>query len=424
VVYQTTTDNSLGAGMTLANTALVQLYYSFDSANVPQNSVVTDRQVYGPTGTATVQLTTAAATSLSKQALVSTAALGQPITYRITIPATPQPTAMYDVQVIDDLSLATTGVSMSYVGASARLASGTKTWAALTNSGTATNLALSDTASGGLDIPTGDQLVVDVTVVLGNDTLNNTIGKQFTNTANYRYNMVNNDNATVANGAPGASGPITIVGPNLTLTKIGPNTMRVGTPGTFTLNVQNIGSAPAWNATLTDILPNVTAPANGGMCGSAPTNVTARIYQSDGTTPVTAPLVNGTDFTVGFTGAPACTWTIVMISTSATAIAPTNRLIVTYQASLDPNSASGLALTNVAGATGYQSADPSVSGASGNVHTYVNTLTNGTPGVLDFQDALTLTTESPILTFTKTVFDVTTGQSGATARPGDTLKYT
>jgi uncharacterized repeat protein (TIGR01451 family)/fimbrial isopeptide formation D2 family protein len=422
VIYRVTADGTLGAGVTLVNNALVQSYYSFDSRDVPTNSAVTDRQVYGPSSVATVQLTTAAATALSKQALVSTVAIGQPFTYEITIPASPQPTAMYDVHVLDDLSLATTGVTISYVGASAHLKSGTQSWATLTNSGTAANLILQDTTSG-MDIPAGDQLVVDVTVVLNNDTVNNTPGKQFQNTASYTYDSVNNDRTTVANGAPGASGAVTIVGPNLTMQKSGPSTMRVGVAGTFGLNVQNTGTGAAWGTTLTDILPNVTSPSIGGMCGSAPTNVTARIYQSDGVTLV-SDLVSGTDFNVSFAGAPSCTWTIAMNSTATTAIAPTNRLIVTYQASLDPGSASGLALTNVAGATQYLSADPTAVGASSNVHTYTNTLTNGTPGILDYQDVFTVTTESPVLTFTKTVTDVTTGQSGATARPGDTLKYT
>ncbi|MEJ2362739.1 MAG: isopeptide-forming domain-containing fimbrial protein, partial [Gammaproteobacteria bacterium] len=367
VVYQVRADSTLGTGMTLVNNALVQHYYSFDSQDVPANSTLTDRQVYGPTSAATVQITPAAATALSKQALVSTVAIGQPFTYEITIPAAPQPTSMYDVRVLDDLSLATTGVTMSYVSASAHLKSGTQSWTTLTNSGAPTNVVLEDTTSG-LDIPASDQLVVDVTVVLNNDTVNNTVGKQFQNTANYTYDSVNNDKTTVANGAPGASGPVTIVGPNLTLQKSGPSTMRIGVPGTFSLNVQNTGTATAWNTTLTDILPNVTSPMAGGMCGSAPTNVTAGIYQDDGT--LVAPLSSGTDFTFSFTGVtgtPACTWTIAMKPTATTAIAPTNRLIVTYQASLDPNSASGLALTNVAGATEYLSADPAVTGASGNV---------------------------------------------------------
>ena len=91
--------------MTLNNLAQVTKYYSFDSLDVPPSSTVSDRQLYGPTRTATVQLTTAAATALSKQALVTEAAIGEPFTYRITVPAVPQDTAMYDVRILDNLSL-------------------------------------------------------------------------------------------------------------------------------------------------------------------------------------------------------------------------------------------------------------------------------------------------------------------------------
>ena len=419
VVYQVTADSGLGAGMTLNNLAQVTTYYSFDSQDVPTNSTVTNRQVYGPTSTATIQLTTASATALSKNALVTTAAVGQPFTYEIRIPATPQPTAMYDVRVLDDISLTKTGVTMSYVSSSAHLASNAKSWATLTNSGTATNFILQDTTSGGLDIPANDQLVVDVTVVLNNDTTNNTINKQFSNTADYTYDSINNNTSTQANGAPGASGAVTIVGPALTMQKSGPSTMSTLAPGTFTLNVQNTGGSTAWQTTLTDILPN---GATGGMCGSAPTNVTARIYQSDGTTAVSAPLVSGTDFTVSFAGAPTCTLTVAMKS-SATGIPPTDRLIATYSAALDPNTAGSITLTNIAGATQWLSADPAVT-APGNIQTFTGALTNGTQGVVDNQDAFTVTTQAPSLTFTKTVTDVTTGQSGANARPGDLLQYT
>ena len=416
VVYQVTADAGLGAGMTLNNQALVTTYYSFDSQDVPAGSTVTNRQVYGPTSTATVQLTTTAATALSKQALVTTAAIGQPFTYSITVPAVPQATAMYDVRILDNLSSSVTGVDMSFV--SVQRVSGP----AFTpvNTGTATNLVIQDTTNG-IDIPAGQQIVVNVTVVLSN-TANNTIGKQFQNTATYTYDSVDNSPTTQANGAPGASGAITIVGPSLTMQKSGPSTMSSLAPGTFTLNVQNSGGSTAWQTTLTDILPNVTSPSPGGMCGSAPTNVTARIYQADGVTPVSAPLSSGTDFTVSFAGAPACTFTVSMKS-SATAIPPTDRLIVTYSASLDPNTAGGITLTNVAGATQWLSADPAVT-APGNIQTVTGPLTNGTPGVLDNQDAFTVTTQTPLLTFTKTVQNVTTGQSGANAKPGDTLQYT
>jgi uncharacterized repeat protein (TIGR01451 family)/fimbrial isopeptide formation D2 family protein len=418
VKYTAQADATVGAGVILANQAQVTHYYSLDSADA--NAAY--RKDYGATGTATVQLTTASATALSKQTLVSTAAIGQPFTYRITIPSASSPTALYDVKVLDDISLATTGVSLTYLSSSARLASNTRTWTSLTNTGTATNLVLQDTATGGLDIPANDQLIVDVVLVLNNDTTNNTAGKSFTNTANYQYNSLNNDNTTQGNGAPGASGAITIVAPSLVMTKSGPATMQNGLPGTFTLNVQNTGAATAWNVVISDILPNVTTPPTGGMCGAAPNILTANVYQSDGTTLVSALTLN-TDYTVSFAPAPACTLTINLL-TSAAAIAPTNRLIVTYSASLDAGTSTGISLTNVAGATQWLSADPSVPGTSGYIHAFANTLTNGTPGVPDFQDALTLTTAAPVLTFTKTAFNETTGQSGATARPGDTLLYT
>jgi uncharacterized repeat protein (TIGR01451 family)/fimbrial isopeptide formation D2 family protein len=420
LVYRAQADASLGAGMVLTNRAQVQHYYSLDASDA--NAAF--RKDYGTTGVATVQLTTASATALAKQALVTTAAIGQPFTYRITLPATPQPTALHDVRVLDDISLATTGVSLSYVSASARLASNARTWATLANGGTATNLVLQDTATGGLDVPAGDQLVVDVVLILNDDTANNTAGKQFTNTANYTYNSVNNDNTTQANGAPGASGAITIIAPSLTLQKSGPATMRLGVPGSFTLNVQNTGTGTAWNVVLSDVLPNVTTAPVGGMCAAAPTNIAARVYQADGVTPVSANLVSGTDFTTSFAGAPSCTLTINLQST-ATAVQPTQRLIVTYSASLDAGTNSGITLTNVAGATQWRSANPAVAGTSGYIHTYQNTLTNGTPGVLDFQDAHSLTTESPVLEFRKTVVNVTSGQNpGSNARPGDLMRYT
>lgn len=441
VTYQVKADSTVASGITLANSAFIQHYYSFDSVDVPAYSVVSDRQVYGPTSAATAMLTTSSVVSaytftvsaLSKQSLVTTAALGQPFTYRITVPAATSPNAMYNISVTDNIGLQATGVSLAYVGANASLASGAKSWATLANTGIASNLVLSDTVSGGLYVPAGDQLIVNLTVVLTNDTTDNVTGKQFTNTADYTFNTVNGNNATVTSGAPGTSSPVTIAGPNLTMTKSGPATMSVGTPGTFTLNVQNAGTAPAWNTTIMDVLPNVTTPAKGGMCGQAPANITARIYQPDGVTPVTAVLANGTDYAVAFTGlsgTPACTLTVSLKSTAATAIAPANRLIITYQASLDADTVGGIALTNIAGATGYQSANPQATGASGNVYTTTNVLTNGTPGILDFQDAFMVTSVAtvgssvltPVIRVQKTVQDITSGTQTVSA--GDTLKYT
>ncbi|TGU75063.1 DUF11 domain-containing protein [Geomonas terrae] len=416
VVYTLKADAGLGAGVTLNNQAQATTYYSFDSQDVPAGSVVDQRQAYPATPPATVQLTTAAATALGKSALVDKTAIGQPFTYRITVPAVPQPTAMYDVRVLDELGSAATGVDLRFV--SVQRISGP----AFTpvNTGSATSLVIEDAAAG-IDIPAGQQAVLDVTLVLTNAAMN-APGKQFQNTASYTYNGVNATPATRANGAPGASGAVTIVAPALTLQKSGPATINALAPGLFTLDIKNTGASTAWQAVISDLLPNVTTPAPGSMCGSAPTNVTARIYQADGVTPVSGTLTNGTDFTVSFAPAPACTMTVTMKSAQA-ALAPNQRLIVTYAAALDPYTAGGITLTNVAGAASWQSADPAVT-APGNIQTLTGALTNGTPGVVDTQDAFTVTTQAPLLTFTKTVANATTGGTGATAKPGDILKYT
>jgi len=124
-----------------------------------------------------------------------------------------------------------------------------------------------------------------------------------------------------------------------------------------------------------------------------------------------------------FAAAPACTLTLTMTSAAA-AIAATNRLIVSYQALIDADNFSGTVLTNIAAATQWFSADTPVNVATGQTHTYTRTLSDGTPGTLDHQDAHSITTEAPVLEFRKSVINVTTGQNpGANARPGDLLRY-
>ena len=80
-------------------------------------------------------------------------------------------------------------------------------------------------------------------------------------------------------------------------------------------------------------------------------------------------------------------------------------------------------LTNVAGVTQWFSADPGAAGAA--PRTYDRVLTDGTPGTLDHEDSHSVTCEAPILAFSKSVQNVTTGQNpGSNASPGDTLRYT
>jgi uncharacterized repeat protein (TIGR01451 family)/fimbrial isopeptide formation D2 family protein len=352
---------------------------------------------------------------LLKETTQDTASIGELFSYRITVPATPQITPMYDVRIIDDLTAS--AADLTFV--SVTRISGSQPWSPV-NTGDAKHLVIQDTVNG-IDIPAGEQVVIEITVVL-DDSAANIGGLIFNNTAEYHYNAGNNDNTTEVSGLPGTSGDMTIVGPyTVTLEKTGPATMRVGLPGTFTVNVQNTGTGTAWDLTITDILPN---PTPGGMCDAAPTNITAQIFEADGVTTVSPVLVQGSDYVVGFNGDPDCTFIITMQSATA-AIGPDQRLIVNYEASLDIDSVGDTTLTNVAAATEWFSAE-FVASPGGVVTrlTYNGLLTDGTVGILDEQDAHTLITESPVLQFRKTVSNVTNPALGTSANPGDTLRYT
>src|SRR5258707_1094749 len=100
------------------------------------------------------------------------------------------------------------------------------------------------------------------------------------------------------------------------MTKGGPATINPGQLGQFTLNVQNTGNSDAWNATIVDKLPTGTT---GGMCNTAPQVLSAQVFQADGITPVAGkgPLTAGTDYTLSYAGAPACTLTLNMLSAAA-----------------------------------------------------------------------------------------------------------
>jgi len=88
------------------------------------------------------------------------------------------------------------------------------------------------------------------------------------------------------------------------------------------------------------------------MCSFTPQILNAQVFQANGVTQVAGkgPLVPGTDFSITYNGAPACTLTLNMLSAAAV-IGSTQRLIVTYQTQLDANTQNGATLTNVAGTT-------------------------------------------------------------------------
>src|SRR5262244_4460953 len=268
--------------------------------------------------------------------------IGVPFTYKLTFPqlvnaitgtvVNPNGSNVEVDQVTVTDNLNATGVSLSYVSSSA----------AWKGSGAAVPFSVNNaggllTFSGFPAIPAGQQIVLKVTVVLNNAVPPNSPGTQFTNTASWTLGTT--IGGTFHYPLPGQNGisspPLTIAAPNLVMTKSGPATMNLGQLGQFALNVQNTGNIDLWNATIVDKLPT---GATGGMCAAAPQILSAQVFQADGVTPVPGkgPLTAGTDYTVSFAGAPACTLTLKTLSAAAV-IGPTQRLIVTYQTQLDAN---------------------------------------------------------------------------------------
>src|SRR5207249_7109526 len=132
------------------------------------------------------------------------------------------------------------------------------------------------------------------------------------------------------------------------------------------------------------------------------------------------PLNLGSDYSLSYSAAPNCRLDITML-TAAGKIGPNERLIIRYRTQLDSNTQNGVTLTNVAGAIQWFDADSS----NPNRKSSTRTLTNGTPGVLDHEDAHTVTVALAGYVFDKTVADLTSGITPATAAaPGDKLRYT
>jgi uncharacterized repeat protein (TIGR01451 family)/fimbrial isopeptide formation D2 family protein len=425
IVYTVYADAGLGAGATLTNSAQVQVYYSFDDEAVPVVGTVTGaREDYGPSNTATVTLTTPAPNPLAKINPVNTnASIGIPFTYRITVPDAPQSTALYDVRILDNLDNLSPNVDLIFVDA--QRVSGTQTWTPV-NTGTDTDLVIEDTVNG-IDIPAGEQIVIDLTVVLRN-TSNNVAGDVFQNTASYTFNTTNNDPLTQGAGGGASTANMTIVEPlTMVLDKTGPATMQYGVPGTFTIDVQNTGTGPAYDLTVTDHLPD---PVPGGMCDIAPANFTAQTR--DAANVLQQTLTAGVDFTTSLTAAttlngnPTCTLAITMQSANAVMQSGWH-LVMTYDAQLDVDNFNGDPLTNIAAATQWFSGDTPAGTAVGEIRTYTQTFDAtdpGTPAVIDHQDTYATTVASPELRIEKTVINVATNNPAYTAEPGETLRYT
>jgi uncharacterized repeat protein (TIGR01451 family) len=354
----------------------------------------------------------------------TTASIGVPFTYRMTIPVLWDPATgtiintsgsvntLHAITITDDLNA--TGASLSYV-------SHTITWI---DDGTPVPHSFSN-AAGVLTfanfpiVAAGRQFVIALTVVL-NNTPTNAPGTAFINTAKWEFGrLIDGTFYAPLPGEWGVTPPMTIAAPVLTATKSGPATMNLGQWGNFAINLQNIGQGDAWNATIRDILPS---GPTGGMCSLTPEILSVQVFAADGVTPVAGkgPLSPGSGYSLSYSAAPNCQLDITTL-TAAGRIGPNERLIVRYRTQLDSNTQNGVALTNIAGAIQWFNGDSSNS----NRVASTRTLTNGTPGVLDHQDAHTVTAALSGYFFDKTVMNLTTGANPAvTAAPGDRLRYT
>ena len=361
---------------------------------------------------------------IDKQSPSPFATIGIPFTYTLTIPVlydagtgtvinySGSLNDLHSIILTDDLN--TTGAALNYVSHVAYWqGSGIPVAPTFSNVGGVLTFNFDNLPI----IPAEQQIVLEITVVL-NDTPVNVPGTVFTNTAMWWFGrLIDGVFYEPLPGEWGISDPMSIIEPDLVVTKTSSETaLNLGVTANFTIDVHNTGGGDAWNTTIIDEIPVE-------MCDYDPTTATgvsAQIFAADGVTPVSGPLVQGADFSVTYVGAPTCRLSLNMESASAV-IEPSQHLIIAYQSQLNAGiTQDGLALTNVAGATQWFSGDSSFPGR----RQYDHTLTDGTPGVTDFQDSETVTTALSGYYFQKTVGNLNSGMyPTTTASPGDRLRY-
>jgi hypothetical protein len=296
----------------------------------------------------------------------TTAAIGVPFTYTLTIPvlfdagtgtvinSSGSPNDVHSVTIWDDLNA--TGADLTYLGHTAYWRdTGAPVQHSFSNVGGFLTFDVVPV------VPADDQIVIEIEVVL-DDTPANAPGTQFVNTAKWDFGrLIDGVFYEPLPGEWGITQPLTIAAPYLVATKTGPATlgltMNLGQWGEFAIDVQNVGLGDAWDVTLLDLLPD---GVSGGMCDTTPEILGAQVFASDGVSsvPGKGPLVPGADFSLSYSGAPSCELTLIML-TPAGVIGPGERLIVTYRTQLDADSQDGATLTNVAGVTQWFNGDSS-----------------------------------------------------------------
>lgn len=341
----------------------------------------------------------------------TTAAVGVPFTYTLTLPSMslgggPSVNELHSVTLWDDLTA--TGADLTYLGDSVyRVSGATKTLLA-TNQNTGSTKNLEYYFS---NIPAGEQIEIEITVVL-DDTSTNVAGTQFTNTAKWEFGrLIDGVFYEPLPGEWGISEPITIVRPDIVVTKTGPTSVvNLGEYAEFSIDAVNSGTwaGDAWNIMIVDRLPGISSNAfNGGMCDLTP--------EVTGVTLAGNPLTLNTDYLIDYT---SCELNISLLD-AAGPLGPNEHLVINYRTKVDADSESGAVLTNVAGATQWSGDQDDAVGP-----TFGCMLSDGTEGIEDCQDSHSLLVALSGYFFEKTVANPVTGQIVSTAMPGETLRYT
>ena len=252
------------------------------------------------------------------------------------------------------------------------------------------------------------------------DGVDYTLSMSFLNNGSPVSEFITREGGTI--NSSGLVGQFTLPGvppgtPVLTVDKTGPVTMNPAEPANFVIDVQNLGVADAFDVTLVDRLPD---SPTGGMCDTTPDVLSARVFAPDGVTPIIGkgPLVQGTDYSLAYNGA-ACELTLTTLTAAAVIGVGGQRLLIVYRTQLDAGTQYAGALTNVAGATEwFNDADTNPTRLG-----YTRTLTDGTVGVVDHEDAHTVTIV-PRLYAEKAAALQIDAMSPGIVDPGDVLRYT
>ena len=348
----------------------------------------------------------------------TTASIGVPFTYTLTLPSMnlgggPSANDLHSITFWDDLTAV--GADLTYVDINAHYI------------GTNIEVPLipedNPDAPGGVWTPknlsykkiplirAGEQIVVEITVVL-DDTSRNAPGTQFINTAKWYFGRLIDDvYYEPLPGEWGISQPMTIVGPELVVTKTGPaSVINLGEWAEFTIDAWNRGiwAGEAWNVNIVDRLPNEPSnPFNGGMCDLTP--------EVTGVTLAGRSLTQDTDYLFSYV---SCELSFTLLD-PAGSIGPDEHLVISYRTKVDADSESGAILTNVAGATSWSNDLDDNTG-----QTYTCTLTNGTENTPDCQDAHDLLVVLSGYFFEKTAANPVTGELVTSALAGEWLRYT